>query len=229
MLTPPSWQHWFGTDLIGKDIFLKSADALLIVALTVLVVLPVIYFGGLLIGTFLIYFDNEKIKQFFLNLIHYWVTLPILLIAFFLLILIGSGQGNVIGILIFVLLPSQALYVYNQLEEGQKQEFVIAKRSYGFSKGYTFLHHLYPYINKSFRTYTLSRMPEILMMDLAFNFLGLGAQPPHASFGRMLFDGLSFMFSAWWMWVFPVILIVVLFTTINICLNIINNNEAISV
>ena len=213
--SPPTWQHWFGTDVIGNDIFLKSTSALFIAVITLIIVLPAIYIGGLLIGILFSYFDNPKLREFFLNLAHYWITLPILLIAIFLLILVGSGQGNIIGILIFVLLPSQALYVYNQMEEAKKQDFVIAKRSYGFSKGYIFLHHLFPYIRNSFNNYTLSRTPEILIMDLTFNFLGLGVQSPQSSFGRMLFDGLSFMFSAWWMWVFPVILVILLFLIIN--------------
>jgi len=213
--SPPTLHHWFGTDVIGSDIFLKSVNALFVALITLIIILPAIYVGGLIIGIILAYFENAKLREFFLNLVHYWVTLPVLLIATFLLILICAGQVNVIGILIFMLIPSHSLYVYNQMEEAKKQDFVIAKRSYGFSKGYIFLHHLFPYIKKSFNTYTLSRMPEILMMDLAFNFLGLGVQPPNSSFGRMLFDGLSFMFSAWWMWVFPVILVILLFVVAN--------------
>ena len=215
MFSPPTWQHWFGTDIIGNDIFLKAISALFIALITLAIVLPAIYVGGLIVGCILSCFDNEKLREFFLNLVHYWLTLPVLLIATFLLILVGASQANVIGILIFVLIPSHSLYVYNQMEEAKKQDFVIAKRSYGFSKGYIFLHHLFPYIKNSFNTYTLSRMPEVLMMDLAFNFLGLGVQPPNCSFGRMLFDGLSFMFSAWWMWMFPVILVIVLFILTN--------------
>lgn len=215
ILSAPTIRHWFGTDAIGNDIFLKSMNALLVAIITLLIVLPSIYIGGLIIGCILSYFDSAKPREFLLNLVHYWVTLPVLLIAIFLLILVGAGQYNVIGILIFVIIPSQSLYVYNQIEEAKKQDFVIAKRSYGFSKAYILLYHLFPYVKNSVNTYTLSRMPEILMMDLAFNFLGLGVQPPKSSFGRMLLEGLSFMFSAWWMWVFSIILVLFLFISSN--------------
>lgn len=215
ILSPPSLHNWFGTDIIGGDIFLESTNALLVAIITLGIVLPVIYIGGVLFGFILSYFNSPKLREFFLNLVHYWLTVPILLIAIFLLILIGAGQGNVIGILIFVLIPSQSLYVYNQLEEAKKQDFVIAKRSYGFSKNNILSHHVFPYIRNSYNTYTLSRMPELLMMDLAFNYLGLGVQPPNSSFGKMLFDGLSFMFSAWWIWIFPVIFIIFLFILAN--------------
>ncbi|TVL99481.1 MAG: hypothetical protein CV087_17690 [Candidatus Brocadia sp. WS118] len=214
-LSPPSLQYWFGTDLTGSDIFLKSMNALGIEILTISIVLPAIYFLGLFLGMILSYFSNDKIREFFLNLIHYWVTLPVLLIALFLLILIGAGQKNAIAVMIFILIPTQALYVYNQLETIKKNDFVIAKMSYGLSKSYIYIYHLFPNVQKGFTNYTLARMPEILMMNLALNFLGLGVQPPFSGFGRLLYDGLSFMFSAWWMWVFVIILITVLFTLVD--------------
>ena len=214
-LSAPSFRHWFGTDLAGGDVFIKSINALGLEVLTLLIVLPVIYFGGLAVGMILSYFSNDRIREFLLNLIRYWVTLPVLLIALFLLILLGSGQKNAIIVIIFLYIPTQALYVYNQLETLKKQEFIIAKLSYGFSKLYLYKNHLFPNIKKGFANYTYARMPEIIMMNLALNFLGLGAQPQVSSFGRMLFDGLSFMFSAWWMWLFIVIFLVILFLGMN--------------
>lgn len=228
LLSPPSWNHWFGTDIIGNDIFQKSINAIGVELLTIISVLPIIYISGLCIGILLSYFDNEKLKEFFLNLTHYWVTLPVLLIAMFLLILTGPGQKNVIAILIFVLIPSHALYVYNQLTEVKKQDFVLAKMSYGFSKSYIYFKHLFPNIKRSMNVYTLSRMPEILMMNLGLNFLGLGVQPPNSSFGRMLFDGLAFMFSAWWMWVFAVMIIIAIFISVNVFIKSIIGGETIN-
>jgi len=214
-LAPPSFHHWFGTDLTGADVFIKSINALGLEVLTLLIVMPVIYFFGLITGMILSYFSNDRIREFFLNLIHYWVTLPVLLIALFLLILLGAGQKNAIIVMIFIYIPTQALYVYNQLETVKKNEFFIAKMSYGFSKRYIYRKHLFPNIRDGFTNYTLARMPEIIMMNLALNFLGLGVQPPASSFGRMLFDGLSFMYSAWWMWVFVVLTLILLFLYIN--------------
>ena len=213
-LTPPTLTHWFGTDVIGHDIFLKSMDALAIEIITLIIVLSTMYILGLVIGMILSYYSGDKIRELLLNLIHYWVSLPVLLIALFLLILIGAGQKNAIIVMIFTLIPTQSLYAYNQLETVKKNDFVIAKISYGFSKPHIYIHHLYPNIKKGFISYTMARMPEILMMNLALNFLGLGVQPPDSSFGRMLFDGLAFMFSAWWMWIFEIWLVIFLFILI---------------
>lgn len=216
ILAPPSLRHWFGTDLTGGDIFINSMSALCIEILTLLIVLPVIYYVGLATGTIVSYFSNTQIRDFFLNLIRYWATLPVLLLALFLLILIGSGQKNAIIIIIFLYIPTQALYVYHQLESIKKQEFVLAIFSYGFSKLYIYNKHLLPNIKKGFINYTIARVPEIIMLNLSLNFLGLGAQPPINSFGRMLFDGLSFMFSAWWMWIPSLALLSLLFIFFNL-------------
>ena len=210
-LSPPSQQHWFGTDLTGGDLFLTSLQALGVELCTLLTVLPAIYALGLLIGMSLSYFSTDKLREFLLNFIRYWVTLPVILIALFLLILIGSGQKNAMLVMIFVLVPTQALYVFNQLESAKKNEFFIAKLSYGFSRPYVYRYHLVPVISRGYKGYTLARMPEIIMMNLAFNFIGVGAQPPLCSFGRLLLDGLSLMFSAWWMWCFPSITLIAIY------------------
>jgi len=213
-LEPPSISHWFGTDLTGYDVFIKSINAFGLEVLTLLVVFTAIYFFGLFFGMILSYFSKAWIRELLLNLIHYWVTLPVLLIALFIIVLLGAGQMNATFVMIFVFIPTQALYVYNQLETVKKNDFFVAKKSYGFTKAYIYINHLFPNIKSNFTNYTVARMPEIIMMNLALNFLGLGVQPPANSFGRMLFDGLSFMFSAWWMWIFVILLILILYILI---------------
>ena len=174
-MSPPSFKHWFGTGLTGNDIFVDTMSALGLEILTLLVVIPVIYFLGLLLGTLLSYFSTERMREFLLNLIHYWVTLPILLIALFLLILLGAGQKNAVFVIVFVFVPTQALYVYNRLESVKKSDFVVAKKSFGFSKLDIYKNQLFPNIQKDFTSYTLARMPEIIMMNLALNFFGHGS------------------------------------------------------
>lgn len=218
ILSSPCAQHWFGTDIIGNDIFIKCANALWNDFAIVIAVVFLTYFLGLCIGILLSYFNSKLLKEFFLSLIHYWITLPVLLISMLLLILAGPGRQNVIFILTFALAPSHALYVYNQLSEAKKQEFALAKISYGFSKSYVYFKHLYPSIKEPLQNYTFSRVPEVLMISLGLNFIGLGIQSPQSSFGRLLFDGLPFMFSAWWLWVFPIAIIIAVFVGLNLIL-----------
>ncbi len=211
LLISPNWNHWFGTDINGNDVFIRTLGAFGYELLNLVSVLFLVWILGLLLGSLVSQIGGQAFKAFFLNLVHYMATLPVLLIALFLLILFGGGFFNAVIILSITIIPTQILFVYNQLETAQNESFVVAKKSYGLSNTAIYKSHLIPFILKKYNSYTLSRIPEIIMMNLALNFLGLGIQEPHPSLGRMLFDGLSFMFSAWWLWISPVILIFLLF------------------
>jgi peptide/nickel transport system permease protein len=214
-LSPPSWEHWFGTDVVGNDVFAKCLAGVGLEVTTLLAVVPAVAVLGTLVGLLLSFFQSGRLRECLVSFVYYWATLPILLIAVFLLIFVGAGQLNVVAILIFVLVPGHSLYVYSQITEAKKRDFVVAKKSYGLRSSRIFLRHLLPYASRSIITYTMSRLPEVLMLNLALNFLGLGVQPPRSSFGRLLVEGLSFMFSAWWLWVFAVASVVLLFVAVN--------------
>lgn len=210
VLGPPSFSHWFGTDLAGRDVLTQTFYASWVAILTVASVAMTIHILGLALGALLAQVHSRLLRELLASLVNYWLTVPILLIAIFVMILLGSGQMKLAVVLTVALTPTQALYVYVRLTEAQKQPFAMVKRAYGLSRTQVFISDLMPYVHPSIRSYTLSRLPEILVMDLAFNYLGLGVQPPHASIGHMLFAGLPFMFSAWWVWIGPLVLLSIL-------------------
>ncbi|NQU80164.1 MAG: ABC transporter permease subunit [Bacteroidetes bacterium] len=218
-LTSPNINHWFGTDINGKDMFLRSMIALGYELLILSSVLLIIWVSGLIIGGLTSFFKLKLLRIFFLNLIHYIATLPILLVALFLLIIIGAGLINSIVILILAIIPTHSLYVYNQFESAKNESFIVANKGYGLSDFAIYKSHLFPFIVKRYNSYTLSRIPEIIMLNIALNFLGLGIKEPNPSLGRLLFDGISFMFSEWHLWVFPVLSIVVLFYLLKLIFN----------
>ena len=213
-LSSPELRHWFGTDINGTDVFMKSVEAFGFEIITLLIVLVIIWFVGILFGSITYVLNWRALQEFFLNFIHYMATLPILLIAMFLLIIFGAGFINSVIILSISIIPTQALFVYNQLQSARNEEFLIAKKSYGLPNTIILRFHLIPFILKKYSSYTFARIPEIIMMNLALNFLGLGIKEPYSSLGRMLFDGLSFMFSAWWLWVIPCFIILFIYLII---------------
>ncbi len=211
ILSPPSKQNWFGTDLSGNDVFLRTMQATGFELLSLLMILAFAWFSGLVLGSLATFLQNKFTRELIMNLIHYIATLPILLVALFFLIIFGAGYFNSVIILSLAIMPTQSLFVYNQMETAKSEDFLIAKKSYGFTDLAILKLHILPYISKRYKHYTLSRSPEIIMMNLALGFLGLGLQEPNASLGRMLFDGLSFMYSAWWLWGFVVIMIILIY------------------
>jgi len=210
ILTPPSVTHWFGTDLAGEDVLALAVQSTWVELATILGVASAIYIGGMVLGGLLASTRSKLARELAINLVNYWLTLPILLIAVFVVILIGPGQSKLAVILAMVLLPSHAFFAYVRFTEVWKKPFVLVKRSLGFSRTRILSTDVIPGTAAGLFSYTLSRLPEILSMDLAFNFLGLGVQPPKPSFGRLLYEGLPFMFSAWWIWALPMFLLLFL-------------------
>lgn len=207
VLAQPSFSHWFGTDLAGRDVLAQTYRASWIAVATVAAVAIAVHLSGLLVGAALAQAHNRFIREFLSSFVNYWITVPILLIAIFVMVLLGSSQFKLGIVLVAALTPTQALYAYARFTEAQKQPFALAKRAFGMSRWRIFFKDLLPYVHPSLLSYVLARLPEILVMDLAFNYLGLGVQPPHASIGHMLFSGLPFMFAGWWMWMCPLIIL----------------------
>jgi ABC-type dipeptide/oligopeptide/nickel transport system permease subunit len=210
-LLHPDIHNWFGTDVNGNDVFLKTIEAFGFEILTLVAVITIVWPFGLVFGSLVSLLQNRVAGEFFMNFIHFAATLPILLVALFLLIVFGAGYINSIIVLSLSIIPTQALFVHNHLESAKNEDFLIAKKSYGMATLTIYRVHLLPYISKRYNNYTLSRLPEIIMMNLALSFLGLGLQEPTPSLGRILFDGLSFMFSAWWLWVFCILFIILIY------------------
>lgn len=214
-LASPSVDHWFGTGVFGEDILTETLLATGVEIFSLLAVAVMVWFLGIVIGAGLSIPTNRFVRELSLSIVHLLATLPVLLLALFLLILFGGGFLNAILILVIATLPSQVLYAYNHFEQAKKEAFYLAKQSYGLSRRYLLWNHLLPYIYPKYNHYTLTRLPEITMMSLAIDFLGLGVKVPTPSLGRMLFDGMSYMFSAWWLWLFPVVSVVLVFSVIS--------------
>lgn len=209
ILASPSFTHWFGTDLAGRDVLAQTFQATWIACVTVVCVAVAIHVLGFVIGAVLAQTRSRLLRELLSSMVNYWLTIPVLLIAIFVMILLGSGQFKLAVVLVATLTPTQALYVYVRLTEAQKEPFAVVKRAYGFSRFNVFVSDLLPFVHPSVRSYTLSRLPEILIMDLAFNYLGLGVQPPNTSLGRMIFAGLPFMFAGWWIWLCPLLALII--------------------
>ena len=214
-LANPSMDHWFGTGVFGEDILIETLLATGVEIFTLFAVSVMVWILGIVIGAALSIPTNRFVRELSLSMVHLLATLPVLLLALFLLILFGGGLFNAILILVIATLPSQVLYAYNHFEQAKKEAFYQAKLSYGLSRRYLLWNHLLPYIYPQYNHFTLSRLPEITMMSLAVDFLGLGIKAPTPSLGRMLFDGMSYMFSAWWLWLFPVVSVVLVFMVIS--------------
>lgn len=207
-LQPPSRTNWMGTDELGRDVAMRTVRAsaqslsLATAAWATAVVI------GLLLGGYAGYARTSVGAAAVRAYIAIVYTTPFFLILVALVGALGPGLANVyivVAMLIWVVPARQTAAVVAQIRQST---FVIAARSFGFSPGQIVRYVLMPEVYRPVVIASLAVLPEIMAIDAALSFFGLGAPPPTPTIGRMLLEGTNYLTVAWWVSVFPLLAIV---------------------
>lgn len=202
-LQPPSWSHWFGTDLAGKDVFQACLIATGVELSTLVLVAVMLHMLALFVVGLFSASSNRWLRAALPQATHLWSTLPHLLLVTLLVVLIGPGQLQLMASLLVALLAAHVAFTIALFWEAERQDFITAKLALGLPHIYVLALDVIVWVHRKLLPFTRARLPEIVMLHLAQSFLGFGIRPPGVSLGRMLFDGLPFMFAGWWLWAFP--------------------------
>lgn len=202
--TPPGKKFWFGTDELGRDVFIKTAlgaqISLSIACLATLI-------NGIL-GIFwasLSMYEVKKIDFFLLRFFDVVQSIPYLLFAMFLTFILTPGFQTVLFAMTLTGWIPIARIIRSQLIYLQKEEFVLAARSIGASSSRILFRHLLPNAASSIVASILLNTPAALFTEAFLSFLGLGIQAPYASLGVLLNDGVSSISYYPWRFFFPAI------------------------
>ena len=227
-LSPPSVEHPFGTDSIGRDVMARSiygGQISLIIGLLAVLIETIIgitvgalagYFGGLLDSILM------RITEAMLNIPE--IFLLIVMAKFFggevsEIELFGRiFSGSVVVIVLIIGLTSWmylARIVRAQFLSLKENDFVLAARATGTSQFEIILRHILPNtIAPIIVTATLG-IANAILAEAYISFLGLGVQPPTATWGNMLDGANNYLESAPWLWFFPGLLILMTVLSIN--------------
>ena len=220
---PPSWEHPFGTDLNGRDVLyrvLLGARISLVVGLAgacVSLLLGTAY--GLVAG-----YAGGRMDNLMMRVVDVIYSVPRLI---FILIFINAFDGHVrefasrvdwpwlvnysrIVILIATLglieWLTMARIVRGQVLSLKERPFVLAARALGQSHARIILRHLLPNILPIVIVYLTLTVPAVILDESFLSFLGLGIQPPQASWGSLLSEGaqaINPLKIYWWLILFP--------------------------
>lgn len=190
-LQGPLSLHWFGTDQFGRDLLSRvmvGGRAAFAVGIgSVSVGAATGFILGAIAG-----FVKGPIGGAIMRFIDGLMAFPGILLAMMLVVVLGKGMKNaIIAIGIFVI-PTYARLVYSLILESNSFLYLKAAKSYGASRMYLLVKHILPGMTSRLITQFSSSIGVAVLLESSLSFLGLGVQPPHASWGLMLSETRQF-------------------------------------
>jgi len=203
MTQPPSWEHWLGTDQLGRDLLsriLYGARTAFIVGLTAATVGGV---SGLIVGVGSAYFGG-RIDLYLQRVLDIIMSFPLIIMALAVVSIFGTGVHNVIIAITIPLIPRCARVVRSNALSIREIPYVDAARALGFSDRRIILRHMVPNVVAPFLIMLTSFVGQAMLAEASLSYLGLGVQEPVAAWGLMLQGGAEeYASTAPWIAVFP--------------------------
>jgi peptide/nickel transport system permease protein len=209
----PSRDHLFGVDPIGRDVFSRVVYGAQ-VSLTVAFIgtgLAVVF--GTMLGT-IAGFYRGWVDTALARTLDVMLAFPVLLLGLGIASacsgengclggLIEPGLSVVVLIIVLANTPYLARIIRGQVLSLREKEFVEASRSLGASNARIMFRDIVPNLVAPIIVYATLFIPANILLEAALSFLGVGVQPPRASWGDMLADAVSIFNVAWWFMLFP--------------------------
>ncbi|HEY9570406.1 diguanylate cyclase [Lysinibacillus sp. BF-4] len=204
--SPPSAQFWFGTDDLGRDIFVRiwaGARISLFIGITAALIDLVI---GVLWGS-VSGLAGGRVDNIMMRIADVLTAVPYLLVVIVLLVVMQPGIVPMIIALSITGWINMARIVRGEVLSIKNQEYVLAARTLGASTGHLIMKHLIPNaLGAILVTMTLT-IPSAIFTESFLSYLGLGVPAPRASWGTMASDGNKAIADYPWRLIFPAVFI----------------------
>jgi len=201
-LQPPSWKHWFGTDIVGRDVLsrvivgarISMMIAAFVIVLAVLIGVPIgiiaAYWGGWL-GNVLM-----RINEVFL-------AIPSLVFVLAVAALLGPSLPVVIAAIALAWWTWFARLAYGEALHIKEEQFVEAAQVSGAGGLRIAFAEILPNLTSVLVVKITLDIGYVILLGAALGFLGLGVQPPDPEWGIMVAEGRDQLPNAWWLTTFP--------------------------
>ena len=200
----PSSEHWFGTDDLGRDLFVRTLEggrislAVGFLATAVSLMIGVVY--GSIAG-----YVGGRTDALLMRIVDILYSLPFVIFVILLMVMFGRNF-----ILLFIAIGAvewltMARIVRAQLLALKDTAFVEAARALGYSNARIIFGHLLPNVLGPVIIYSSLTVPAVMLLEAVLSFLGLGVQPPMSSWGLLIKDGAEKIDVYPWLLIFPAI------------------------
>ena len=215
ILNAPSYEHWFGTDSLGRDVLTRTMlggrQALLV---TTIATILAITWGGLL-GV-LLGLVGGRLDEFLMRIVDAFLCLPWILVLLLIVVMVGSDPGVLIATLGFFYGIPVIRVARAATHDVVARDFVTAARARGESRSTIVWRELVPNVLDVLLVEGAMRWSWMLLAFSSLSFLGFGIAPPTPDWGLMISNALSIMSLAPWTALAPVVALSSLIIGINL-------------
>ncbi len=202
----PSWQFWFGTDELGRDLFTRvcrgGRTSLFIAVIGALIDMSI----GLIYGGISAY-AGGKVDMLMMRIIEILSSIPYLIVTVLVSLIFGKGIFAIIIAMSFTGWCFTARLVRGQILQIKNQDFVLAAQALGTSSFKIILKHLLPNTISVMIIALTFNIPSFIFGEAFLSYIGLGIQPPHTSWGVLASEAQNTMLFYPYQLLFPALFI----------------------
>ena len=202
----PSLHHLFGTDELGRDVLFRCIDGGRISLMVSVVSVGISLFIGSCIGLISGYFGG-KIDHVVMRAVDIMMSIPVLFIILTIQVILKPSLFNIMVVIGLTSWMGVSRLVRAEVKSVKERPFILAARARGIDGLRLMVKHILPSCLNPIIVSGMLGMGSAILLESVLSFLGLGVQPPFASWGNMLQGSLDYMIDAPWLSFFPGLMI----------------------
>ena len=215
-LQPPSWQHWFGTDQLGRDVFSRVVVAARLDLWISVAAVALSFVIGSILGSLSGYYGGW-IDVITGRLIDTIMAFPLFVLAMGIVAALGNTVENIIYATAIINIPFYARVSRAEVNIRRKAGFANAARLSGNSDLRVLALHIFPNALPPMMVQISLNLGWAILNAAGLSFIGLGVRPPTPEWGIMVAEGAQFIVSGeWWLALFPGLTLMLAVLTFNL-------------
>ena len=213
---PPSLEHPFGTDVVGRDIMSRIFFGFRFSLLMGVIVLALVVPPGVALGLVAGYNQGSVVETVIMRVTDVFLAVPPLILALAITSVLTPNLFNAMLAVSLMWWPWYTRLVYGLASTLRHEFFVSSAEVIGASRSHIMFREILPNCVSPIFTKMSLDMGWVILIGSALSFVGLGVQPPKPGLGTMVASGAKYLPDQWWISVFPALAIVVLVLGFNL-------------